>query len=246
MPEKLHLLWDTSVVLPYYVPQATKNELGAQRAKIVLNSVRHHRLDAVCYIPNICVAEFFANLDRQAYSKWDSQINKQYGGANKTLDTRRYRSARKRFIADIHNGALFYQYELNRYHILALDLIGPVDKHRKFYRKGDQHSMGAFDLLVGAMAIHLAKVHGTDRFALLTCDRRMDAIFANACPNLNENTAAKLGLVDAAPELGFGEWSSTIYPNVIDLHRCDETELVDFFGTWPLKSRKVRNRAPKA
>lgn len=246
MSNRYHLLFDSSVVLPYYVPEATRNKECVDRIKVVLESVRNHRINAICYLPNICVAEVITNMDRQAYSNWDVQINKQYGGTGKTLHTGRYRAARKRFFRDIHNGALFYQYELNRYHILALDLIAPVDKYRKFYRKGDQRSMGSSDFLVGAMAIHLKKLHGDNRFALLTADRRMDAIFASACPNINKNTAANLGLVKKAKELGFEEWSSDLYPRVIDLQRCNDNLLVEFFGVWPLKMRKLPGRAPKA
>jgi len=246
MPNRYHLLFDTSVVLPYYLPSATKNKKCAERAKVILDSVRKQRTPAVCYIPNICVAEVVANMDRQVYSKWDSEINKQYGGDGKTLHTATYRKAQKRFFEDIHNGSLFYQLELNRYHILALDLISPVDKYRKFYRTGSQRSMGAFDLLIGAIALHLKRVHGGDRFALLTGDRRMDAIFANACPNLNVNTAKKLGLVEQAEELGFREWSSEIYPRVLDLQRCTDTTLEEFFGVWPLNTRWRPGEKPKA
>ena len=245
MANRYHLLFDSSVVLPYYLPQATKNKKCASRVKIILDSVRKQRTDAICYIPNICVAEVIANMDRQVYSKWDKQINKQYGGDGKTLHTATYRAARTKFFNDIHNGELFYQYELNRYHILALDLIAPVDKYRKFYRKGRQMSMGAFDLLIGAMALHLKKVHGGEHFALLTGDRRMEAIFASACPNLNQNTAEKLGLVVQAKELGFREWAPEIYPRVVDLQRCTDSSLADFFGEWPLRTKWKPGHAPK-
>jgi hypothetical protein len=245
MSDKLHLLFDSSVILPYYMPEATKNANCASRVKVILDSVRKQRTNAICYIPNICAAEVIANMDRQAYSSWDTQINKQYGGPGKTLHTAKYRAARKKFFEDIHNGELFYQYELNRYHILALDLIAPVDKYMKFYRKGNQRSMGAFDLLVGSMALHLKRLHGGERFALLTGDRRMEAIFANACPNLNENTAVKLGMVKQAAELGFKYWSPDLYPRVIDLQRCTETSLVEFFGAWPLRTKWLPGHAPK-
>jgi hypothetical protein len=159
---------------------------------------------------------------------------------------RLYRSAHSKFRKDIHNGALFYQYELNRYHILALDLIAPVDKYKKFYRTERVRSMGASDLLVGAMGMHLTKIHGRQNVVVLTSDRRMDAIFGNACPRLNRNTAKMLGLIEKAQELGFGEWSRELYPYVIDLERCVDAKLLEFFGEWPLNTRKTRGRDPKA
>lgn len=242
----LYTLWDASVVIPCYVPEATRNSTAAARAKIILDSVRHHRTDAFCYIPNIVVAEVFAAFDREFYSSWDPQIYSKYGGQGKSLHGGKYKKARREFRRDIHNGVLLYQLELNRYHILALDLIAPVDKYRKFYRTSNVRSMGASDLLIGAMALHLAKVHGRDNIRLLTADRRMKAIFETAGPSVHPNTRRKMDLASKAKALGFGEWSPEMYPRVLDLERCSTTELSDFFGVWPLATRKLRGIAPKA
>jgi predicted nucleic acid-binding protein len=240
------LLWDASVVIPYYVPEGTKNGKAASRVPIILDAVRHHRLDALCLIPNVVVAEVFAAFDRLCYSSWDAQIGKVFGGKGKTLDTRKYRTARKHFQRDIHNGALFYQHDLGRYHILGLDLIAPVDKHRKFYRSKDVRSMGASDLLIGSMALYLVRVHGRENVRLLTADRRMHAIFDQACSKLKQETAKKLGLIHKAKVLGFGPWSGDLYPRVLDLERCPDKDLEAFLGEWPLSSRKTRGKEPKA
>lgn len=239
------LLWDSSVIIPYYMPSATKNAKVIDRSKTILDSVRNHRLDAICFVPNIVVAEVFNAFARETYSTWDPRIYKKYGGAGKSLDRRKYNTARKKFKTDIHNGALFYQYELNRYHILSLDLIAPVDKYLKFYRTKKTQSMGASDLLIGAMGIHLNKIHGDD-FRILTADRRMEAIFAKSCTKLARNTARNLGLTVKAKNLGFQNWEPVLYPKVIDLQRCSLKELKDFFGDWPLKTRKYRGKTPKA
>jgi len=241
------LLWDASVVIPYYLPEASKNGRAAARAKVLVEAVRHHRIEAHCLIPNIVVAEVFAAFDRYCYSGWDSQVYKRFGGSKgKTLHTSKYRSARKKFQADIHNGSLFYQHDLGRYHILGLDLIAPVDKYKKFYRSKDVRAMGASDLLIGSMAMHLVRVHGRENVRLLTADRRMHAIFDRACSRLKFETAKKLGLVSKAPELGFGDWSGDLYPRVFDLERCSDNHLSKFFGVWPLPTRKTRGKAPKA
>jgi hypothetical protein len=240
------LLWDASAVLSYYLPELAPSPKATARTRIILDAVRNHRLVAHCYIPNLVVAESFAALDRACYSKWDSQINRQFGGQGRTLDARRRRTIRKRVRRDIHNGRLFYQYDLTRYHILALDLIAPIDKHRKFYRTRNVRSMGASDLLIGAMGIHLAKIHGRERLRLLTTDRRMRAIFDQAPQQLAANTARYLGLPVAAEVLGFGEWAPDLYPRVLDLARCSDSDLNSFFGQWPLSTRKVRGRRPRA
>jgi hypothetical protein len=244
-PRKFVLL-DTSALLGYYVPEAATNTLAAQRIKVVVDAVRNHRLDAHLLIPSIVVAEVFCQLARLCYSTWDRQVNRNFGGAGKALDARRYKSARDRFRRDIHNGALLYQVELNRYHILALDLVAPVDKYRKFYRSNNTKSMGTDDLLIGSMSMHFVKMHGKDNFALVANDRRMAAIFSRASPNLNKNTARTLGLVHKADELGFGEWGADIYPRVLDLARCADSTLSDFFGSWPLPTGKLRSKKPKA
>jgi len=245
-PPQLWLLWDTSVVLPYYVPEMARNTKAERRIRIIVDAVRNHRLSAHCYIPNLVIAEVFAALDRACHSAWDSQVNRKFGGPGKTLDRRRYFSARQRFRKHIHNGVLFYQYELGRYHILTLDMIAPIDKHRQFYRKGSVRSMGASDLLIGSMATHLTRLHGRDNMLLLTTDRRMDAIFSRVPASVSSSTARQLGLVDAAIRLGFGEWSPELYPRVLDLARCKKADLIDAFGRWPLRTRKVRGRPPRA
>ena len=242
----LYTLWDASVVIPYYVPEASRNAKAAANAKVVLDSVRHHRTDAFCYIPNIVVAEVFAAFDREFYSTWDPPIFKKYGGQGKSLHGGKYKKARRSFGRDIHNGALFYQLELNRYHILALDLIAPIDKYRKFYRTKGVKSMGASDLLIGAMAIHLVKLHGRDSVRLLTADRRMKAIFEQAAPAVHPSTRRKMDLGKTAKDLGFGGWSKDMYPRVLDLERCTKADLVEFFGSWPLITSKTYGKDPKA
>jgi hypothetical protein len=242
----LWLLWDSSALLPYYVRELATNPKAGERARIIVEAARHHRLNAHFYIPNIVVAEVFAALDRACYSTWDRQVNRQFGGGGRALDRRRYNSARERFRTHIHNGVLFYQYELSRYHILALDLIAPIDKHRKYYRTRPVRSMGASDLLVGAMAMHLTRVHGRDRTLLITTDRRMEAIFSRVPATMNRNTVRELGLVDSARRFGFGPWTPDLYPRVLDLARCSLATLRAAFGRWPLETRKIRGREPRA
>lgn len=245
-PARRHLLWDASAVISYYLPETAATQAAADRIKMIVDAGRHHRIDVLFFIPNIVVAEVFVAFDRNHYSTWDSQVSRNYGGKGKSLHGRRYLSARDRFRRDITNGALFYQYELNRYHVLTLDLISPVDKHRKFYRTKNVRSMGASDLLVGSMAMHLARIHGRATTGLIATDRRMEAIFGRTCSKLNGNTARDLRLTDTSKRLGFGEWTGSLYPQVIDVARCKDEVLVDWFGDWPLPTGKMRNRDPKA
>lgn len=245
-PHRRFCIIDSSALLPFYIKKAAKSDRAQARISKIIEAVRHHHVDVQLFVPNIVVAEVFAALDRHCYSTWEKQINNKYGGVGRALDKRKYRSARDRFRRDIHNGALLYQLELNRYHILSLDLISPIDKSRKIYRTKNARSMGASDLLVGGMALHLAKIHGRDNVALLSTDARMKAVFEKQPTRLRPTTVKSLGLDGAAKSLGFGEWSGSIYPPVIDLHSCKDQELENFFRSWPLPTRKQRNRAPRA
>jgi hypothetical protein len=244
--ERRYLLWDASAVIPYYVHEASKSPRSALRIRTIIDAYRHGHVQAHFYLPNIVVAEVFTTLARHCYSHWDPQIYKKYGGPGRALHATRYQSARTRFRRDIHNGALFYQYDLNRYHILALDLIAPVDKARKFYRRSGVRSMGASDLLIGAMALHLTRIHGRERVALVTTDHRMRSIFETACRSLKSTSARKLGLIGAATDFGFGDWSGSLYPLVLDLHSATDKQLAAFFGAWPLETKKRRGVAPRA
>ena len=190
-----YILWDASAVIAYYVPELAATAKAAERVENLVQSLRHHRFNGFFYIPNVVVAETFVTFDRYHYSTWDRKVNKKFGAPGRSLHAVRYRSARSRFRRDIHNGALFYQCDLNRYHILGLDLISPVDKHRKFYRKPSVSSMGTFDLLIGAMALHFTKIHGPDNFALLTTDRRMQAIFDQTCRTLPASTRRRAAVL---------------------------------------------------
>lgn len=240
------LLWDTSVILPYYVPELACDDKSLQRINTILEAVRHHHLAAHCYIPNIAVAEVFTALDRACFSSWDKQTSKKFGGNGKSLDKRKHKTARENFRKHIHNGVLFYQYELTRYHILGLDLIAPIDKHRKYYRKGNVRSMGASDLLIGAMAMDLVRIHGQENVCLVSTDRRMNAIFSQVPQSLNQSTVESLGLDKTSQKFGFGKWDSSLYPNVLDLARCTDTDLSDALGKWPLQVRKKKGILPRA
>jgi len=240
------LLWDTSVILPYYVPELACNPKSLQRIPGILDAVRNHHLAAHCYIPNIAVAEVFAALDRACFSTWDRQTNGNFGGPGKALDKRKHNTARESFRRHIHNRVLFYQYELTRYHILGLDLITPIDKYRKHYRKGNVRSMGASDLLIGAMAMDRVRVHGRDNVFLVTTDRRMDAIFSQVPHSLNQPAVEYLGLDTASKKFGFGRWHPGLYPKMLDLARCSDPELGGALGTWPLPVRKKKGVPPRA
>src|SRR5437868_11981663 len=144
-----------------------KSEKVVERIGNIVDSVRTRASDHFLYIPNICIAETFSVLMKYAFGKWNHHVKRAGRG---TLDKRMYEKLIEQFQDDIHNAKVLYQYELSRYHILALDLVAPIDHHYQIGRgKGRNHRpMGTFDHLYIAMGIHLAHIHGSDRVVLLT------------------------------------------------------------------------------
>jgi hypothetical protein len=159
------------------------------------------------------------------------------------IDRRRYRTLRDAFRRYLRHGAVFHQYELNRYHVLGTDLIAPID-HWYRLQHGDARPMGAVDHIVISMGINLCRINGHDSVALLTADRRMARAIRRAS-SLNRNTAAALDLPTRAEELAY-RWRPEIYPQVFDLERGSDKALREFFGEWPLPTRLPRGVPPRA
>ena len=235
-------LLDANLVAGYYLPESLKSKTAAQKIKVIVDSVRRGAApDVFLYMPNLCIAEVFSVFSRYRFAKWDTKVKRNLPGG---LDKRRYDRLRERFHDAIHNGALIQQVELNRYHVLATDLISPVDAHYEFHRHrpgGKQYTkqmMSATDHLIIGMGIYLAKVHGRENFAILTADHRLANILQRARA-VNPNTAKRIGLVSTAKALGM-DYGPGIYPQVFHLAKATETELVGFFGRWPVRPTKAR------
>jgi len=60
---------------------------------------------------------------------------------------------------------------------------------------------------------------------------------------MNPNTAEAMHLPERAEELGY-KWGPELYPRMIHLTHATNTELIDFFGEWPLPIRSPRNVSP--
>jgi len=225
------LLLDSCVIAAYYIPESasrTAMKKLPQRAKELVqfaktDGAKRRRL----LVPNFCIGEVYSTFAKYHYGKWNRQVKK-------PVDYVAYWGARIRFKNDLHNGILFQQYELSRYHILACDLISPVDHKYEFYRgkRKQKKPMGAFDHLFIAMGIELAKTRGRENVLLVTADRRLGDILDRA-KQIKRRSAAKLGLVRIALDLGM-EYGPSIYPQVVNLATATNKELKDAFGTWPL------------
>ncbi len=230
-----YLLLDASVVVDYFIPDPSKKQSPA-RINSVVEAVRKRAVDQiVLLVPNVCIPEVFGAFAKHALSTWNRQSQR--------IDRRRYRTLRNAFGRYLHNGAVFQQYELDRYHVLATDLIAPID-HWYRLQHGNARPMRAMDHLVIAMGVSLSRINGHDAVAVLTADGRM-ARAARRAKSLNANTARGLDLPKRAEELGF-RWRPEIYPRVVDLEHAPDKALRDLLGQWPLSTRSPRNVQPRA
>jgi len=170
-------LLDANLVAGYYLPESLKSMKARNRVKTIIESVRKGACPEVfLYVPNFCIAEVFRVFARYCWATWDSTVEKHLPGG---LDQRKYKTYCRKFHQDIHNGMLIQQVELNRYHVLATDLISPVDAYYQYYRhrpggkRYRKQMMSAMDHLIIGMGIHLTRVHSRGNFAILTADNRL-------------------------------------------------------------------------
>jgi len=229
-------LLDANLLAGYYLPECLHSQKARDRVRVIIEAVRKRTCpELFFYIPNFCIAEVFRVFAKYRWAKWDSAVKRNLPNG---LDKQRYHKICGRFHNDIHNGFLLQQVELNRYHVLATDLISPVDayyeynRHRPGGRRYRKQMMSAADQLLIGMGIHLAKIHSRSNFAILTADHRLANIL-NRAKSVRQRTAERLELVGKAKALGL-KYDANIYPQVFHLGKAKNAELAEFFGEWPL------------
>lgn len=234
-----YLLLDTNVVAAYYLPRSHASKKASERIQIIMDSVRSGGTSELfLYIPNLCIAETFGVFAKHTFGKWNNQVKK-------TLDTRVYRSLKNQFREDIHNGNLLYQYELNRYHILATELVAPIDHHYQHTRnsgmksdgskrKKNHNPMRTMDHLILGMGIHLAHVHGRDNVHVVTADNRLADILQRCRRGLPSGTPERLKM-DIAKEITGKSFGPDLFPDPLNLKSATKAQLTTALGSWPLR-----------
>ena|SRR2546426_2671927 len=212
-------LLDANVTATYYLARSMKSDRAVERIRNIVDSVRTKGSDHFLYIPNICIAEVFSVLMKYAFGKWNPHVKKSEAG---TINKRIYQKLIEQFQDDIHNGRVLYQYELSRYHILAQDLVAPIDHYYQHTRGPKRHvPMGTFDHLYIAMGIHLAHVHGAQKVVLLTADDRIADIVGRCRRGIPENIVRKLKL-EIAEEVTGRKVRARAIPALPELEDGDE------------------------
>lgn len=138
---RIYYLFDASAVHHLYVP----DEQLIDRLDHFIEQRGLGR--AFLFVPNFCVAEVFNSLARKHYRQ-------------KELTAEQYAQCKETFRRDIHNGLLFYHYELNRYHLLDTDYVVPFEHlfetaRPKGEKKGQEWRLSTFDLLIIGMGMEL-------------------------------------------------------------------------------------------
>lgn len=234
----MYVVLDTNLVVGYYLPRALNHKRARARARMLIDSIRTGQSRHFLYIPNIVIAETFSIFAKYSFGKNNRQVIKN-GGA---IDTRVYQSLCSQFKKDIHNGRVFYQLELNRYHVLGIDLVAPIDHYFKIQKKNKRfHPAGTFDQLIVSMGIHLSHVHGVNNVVLATADTRLTQLVRKCRSDIPSQTVQRLKL-DKANDVAGKSFSQELFPEATHLGNARISDLRRIFTKWPLSIGNLEGR----
>jgi len=224
-----YILVDACVAAAAYAPSTTRSSQLSARSK-TLFSRSSTQCDPQFLIPNFCIGETFAVFEKY---RWGASWNRHLG-ANTRLTPHQFQTSRDEFHTAIHNGTKLLQVELNRYHILCMDLIAPINAASRIKRdRGARKNVSpasTYDLLLIAMGIWLQKEYGHTDFVIATGDERVSLITKRA-KSVKLARAMKKHLSDVAEKVGL-TYGPCVYPTVVDLIRCKKAALESAFPSW--------------
>lgn len=222
-----YVLLDSCVAAAYFAPKTTHSINLRGRAQTLFTDSAANT-DIRFLIPNFCIAEVFAVFEKYRWGKtWNKHVKV-------ALSAVEFAEARTAFGTAIHNGSSILQVELDRYHILCVDLISPVNNAYKIKRdrskKKNVTPAKAYDMLLVAMGIWLQHQYGPESFTVVTGDERLASVVKRA-KSVSLGRPIKKHLRDAASSLGL-TYSSSLYPQVINLTQATKGELISRFPAW--------------
>ena len=187
------------------------------------------------YIPNFCIAEVFSVFMKHSFGSWNRHLK-----TKGTINTKVYNSLVKQFYNDIHNGKFLYHYELDRYHVLGINLVAPIDHYFKISKSKQKQisPAGTFDHLIISMGINLAHIHGSKNVCILSSDDRLIDIVKKCKNPIPSKTIKKLRLNNATEVTG-KPFGPDIFPRYLNLKNAKKKDLEEVFGTWPLSVGKL-------
>jgi len=154
-------LFDASAILQRYVGERPD---WKRKVDSIVSRRETPGSDLTLFIPTICIVEVFKVLAQKCF------------GEHK-IDALKYKECLDSFRREIHWGRVFYPYEMNRYHITAIDEVLPLDYILREREPDDKQPLSATDLLLVAMASDLTFLNGSnDSVSLVTCDKRIKKV----------------------------------------------------------------------
>jgi hypothetical protein len=231
----MYFLLDANLAAGYYLPRSLNSKKASERIRIIIDSIRSGRTEAFIYMPNFCIAEVFSVFMKYSFGQWNRHVK-----SKGTIDTRVYNSLVKQFQKDIHNGKFIYHLELNRYHVLGINLVAPIDHYFQI-SKTKAVPMSAFDQLVISMGVNLAHIHGSENVCILSADDRLTTILTKCKTRIPVKTIHKLKL-SIAEEVTGRPFSPEIFPKHLNLKSAKNNELQAIFGKWPLEIDSITDK----
>jgi hypothetical protein len=224
-----YVLLDACVVAAHFAPKSTLSANLRNRAATLLTGSSPD-LEIKFLIPNFCIAEVFAVFEKYRWGRtWNKQVKPTH-----TLTPQEFKSARQKFRAAIHNGAQILQVELNRYHILCVDLVAPVNNAYKIKRgKKNVNPAKTYDMLIVATGIWLNHQFGEKNFTVITGDERLAAVVDRA-KSVKLGRPIKKHLSYQSRQLGLVRGPS-LYPTVLNLTQASKSDLGRRFTNWTPK-----------
>ena len=233
-----HVVVDANILASYFIPSSVNNPVLLQRCNSLLSAGIHARWPGIrLYTPSICIAETMSVIDKYRFCTWAGPLKKNPADQ---LTTAEYSKARNR-LADVVKNRLIERLSHDHEHVLFSGLISPVNNSHQIRRRkagstkrhdGIKPPMGAADCLIVGLTVHLVSRLGAKSVLLVTADQRL-ADVTNRAKSIKPQTASKLGLIDAAQQVGL-EWSTQLYPTCVNLAKATDSELQKLFGGWPL------------
>jgi hypothetical protein len=228
----MYFIIDANIAAGYYLPQSMTSEKARYRIKCIIDYIRLNIDKHFIYIPNICIAETFSVFYKYAFGAWNPHVIK-----NGKITRTQFLDIVDKFQTDIHNGKFMYHYEVNRYHILGINYIAPIDHYFQYSRKTNAKKritpMGTFDHIIISMAMHLSHIHGNKNTCLITTDSRMSNMLNKCKSKISRKTQERIGL-DIAENVCGRPFSMNLFPEHLNLKDCTNDDLVKIFGKWPL------------
>lgn len=230
-----YVLLDACVPAAHYAPKSTHNATLIKRATTLLTGMSPE-IEVRFMIPNFCIPEVFAVFEKYRWGHtWNTHVKRK-----STLTPAEFVRARQDFSTAIHNGEKILQIELDRYHVLCVDLISPINNAYKIKRVGGKATSrnkarntrpaSTYDMLVAAMGIWLSQQHGPANLTVVTGDERLSNVVDRA-KSFKLAAPIRKHLTEIASRLGL-KYGPDLYPKVIDLNHATKAELRNRFRSW--------------